>query len=764
MKLLLKNFCCWENKTFEFPENGIVLLTSPSGSGKTSILRAIVFALYGHGQKLVQHGKKNCSVELFYKGLHILRTKGPGRLVVNGSFEDQDAQEFINKSIRNSPLELIYNEQSGYDNFVFMNPQDKLLYLEKIAGSQSNLKTKLKGIIKQRETKVTSGQSEVATLTDLIQKLKISSPDPIDKPDIIVTDSDLQELDEKIKDQTKYQSQYTTLVDRIQYMEKELDSLKTSENKYSQELESYSTINNDNDNLETVETIETIKSKIQEILRYNEYCRIKSELDEQKHLYNSIIKTERDNLESKINTLTNEILKLQFEEIEDWKKQLDIYSTIIKSSEQYTKYKTELDSLDLSEDDNEILDVYKQEIETLERQLSDSTTTYTCPECDTLLQIVDKQLIALKEQKVIDKLSIINTLKETRNKYNSLQSLLNKKQVLLSKINDLRQHVVCDTDLESYVQMYKTTQNDYNTFVRLDTQLDDLHECLENIVEKYEELKHKIYKLEMKTKKLECEKPKDDLKILQEKLIKIESDLKTKNLLEGLLDETRQQLEKLKTNLENLYLQKEQVLKRLESHSNVDYTERLSEYSRNQSQWKGYNEYTKYTTMVDSYSTQHSEKEQELKQSEKELTTALHLKTKITEAETLAVSSVIDTVNTNVQFYLDKFFVADPLQVKIATVHGKKNQVCLELLYKGHDITLQSLSGGEQDRLVLAFQMTFAEICTAPLVLLDECVSSLDQENASNVFEVLQTHCKNMLIILVAHQIVTGAFDSIITL
>ena len=73
MKLKLVNFLCHEDFEIDLGNNGISLLSGHSGSGKTSILKAIFFALFGEGNKLQMYGKTSCSVELNFDDIKILK-------------------------------------------------------------------------------------------------------------------------------------------------------------------------------------------------------------------------------------------------------------------------------------------------------------------------------------------------------------------------------------------------------------------------------------------------------------------------------------------------------------------------------------------------------------------------------------------------------------------------------------------------------------------------------------------------------------------
>ena len=56
MRLILKNFRCHENAEYNIDDSGAVLLAGSSGAGKSTILKAIIFALYGRVRKPTTFG------------------------------------------------------------------------------------------------------------------------------------------------------------------------------------------------------------------------------------------------------------------------------------------------------------------------------------------------------------------------------------------------------------------------------------------------------------------------------------------------------------------------------------------------------------------------------------------------------------------------------------------------------------------------------------------------------------------------------------
>ena len=80
------------------------------------------------------------------------------------------------------------------------------------------------------------------------------------------------------------------------------------------------------------------------------------------------------------------------------------------------------------------------------------------------------------------------------------------------------------------------------------------------------------------------------------------------------------------------------------------------------------------------------------------------------------------------------------------------------------DADLSILSGGELQRVVIAYNLAMSEIFSVPMILLDECTSNLDQELTEIVVKGIKYNCKGKTMIMIAHQVVSGIFDNVISI
>lgn len=137
---------------------------------------------------------------------------------------------------------------------------------------------------------------------------------------------------------------------------------------------------------------------------------------------------------------------------------------------------------------------------------------------------------------------------------------------------------------------------------------------------------------------------------------------------------------------------------------------------------------------------------------------AIKLQEIIKTAEKMAVRDVIEKINLHAQMYLDSFL--DDMSVMLVFDGVKLN---VEVLQDGHDSDLQNLSGGELARVILAFTIALAEINNVRLLLLDECVASLDQESTGQVIDTIKANFRGT-VICIAHQTTVGVFDHVLEL
>jgi DNA repair exonuclease SbcCD ATPase subunit len=137
---------------------------------------------------------------------------------------------------------------------------------------------------------------------------------------------------------------------------------------------------------------------------------------------------------------------------------------------------------------------------------------------------------------------------------------------------------------------------------------------------------------------------------------------------------------------------------------------------------------------------------------------AIKLQEIIKTAEKMAVREVIEEINLHAQMYLDSFL--DDMNVILVFDDVK---LTVDVLQDGHDSDLQNLSGGELARVILAFTIALAEINNVRLLLLDECVASLDQESTGQVIDTIKANFRGT-VICIAHQTTTGVFDHVLEL
>lgn len=812
MKLKLKNFRCYLDSIFDFGDDGILLLSGNSGKGKSTILMAINFALYGSGTKIITFGKTSCKVELEYNNFIITRTKKPNILTVYDSsteqtYEDDTAQGIINEYFGNAFDITSYVQQNAVNSFLLMNPTEKLYFLEKFVFQGidiQEIKDRCQSEIKRRNEELISITSQLELRTEdfktLKKPVKVVFPFKTLKKDLAIKNEYTRYKNTKIlvkKEENKLEKFKSELQDINIYNIK----IKNKEELIENINERIKKINSDDVKYRGDEFLKKHEDILQSILSYKEIVILKDKLKEDEERLDLLIQSEKENMTKEIEELNSKSWKeFTIQEVND---NIEEYEKLLKDTELLFKLKSALKNINCKNvDENslekDILEIksYKDELykhKELLLVLNLQKELYKCPSCEACLKFENNKL-KISTQKIVEENTEIDFVKS---KINELIKIISIKEIRvkddsekLQKQKEINQQI---QDIENkydeqipsidetkntieYLNEYKNSQkqienrksllkqnlknNIYSNSVlifknqiskkneqikeiekHLDKNLeqDGSEEEIRNIVYTEKQNKNKVLKILQETKELNREinihlEEKDKLKHKHEEKYNRICDIPQINVE---IEDCKKNIETLKQTLEN-------------HEQNIQKIEEYKKYKE---------EYDKY---IECKKRLEELQEEEYKKRQKYSASTL-LKEKILQAESITITNIVNSINIHAQEFLDIFFPADPITVRLSafkeTKKSCKPQVNLEIDYKGMEADISMLSGGELSRVVLAFTLALSEIFNTHIILLDECTSSIDQELTSIVIEGIKNVFPNKLIIVIAHQVVSGNFD-----
>ena len=145
------------------------------------------------------------------------------------------------------------------------------------------------------------------------------------------------------------------------------------------------------------------------------------------------------------------------------------------------------------------------------------------------------------------------------------------------------------------------------------------------------------------------------------------------------------------------------------------------------------------------------------------------IRTLVQELSNQAMDETVMAINTTTNILLKEMFDDDieiqlRLHRELKSTNKTKHQVNLQVLY--HSNVYDSpgrLSGGEQDRISMAITLALTKISGAPILLLDECMASLDNEIREKCIYALRNHVDNKTIVHICHEAILGLHDSSVT-
>lgn len=738
MIIKLKNFRCWQDKTFEIPDNGVTLISGNSGKGKTSILQAIYYALYGEGKKIVRNGATSCKVEIIYKDLHIIRSNKPNKLIVNNIYEDNIAQEILYKEFGKNFNIISYIEQDSYKSIMYMSPCDRLNFLESFINENSDLdkiKSNLKLKIREFEDINIKCSGQVEMYNNILTTIKI--PDTVYKPqeehyNINYLKETLQSLYNDVDVLTKIQTK--NIINKNKYDDtiKNIECIEYDISQLERELIDCKFVGDDEyqkliSNLKLLKNNSEYYSKKQEYDKlYKEYTAIKTN---ERLTNDQIKKSIKDELWKKYShqECIDKLRILREQQIEN-KQYTDVYQKLLK------------------------LQSYKDEYESI---LPYTGILTKCPSCECSISIINKNTLILSSKYDESKVSRISEISKYYKEY----------QILSSK--NLKYTANVDLDLNELENYFKNQSNLEDRMKELE--LNNPSPLLQNLFTKCSELKKYIHQLSI-----------PDNTISHETLINLENTFKEQSEVKRLYNRIHLEIETKKSILRTLYNTLSCIsiesddninVKLLDLNSRIQTIETDINHGINVNlHWEKYDEYSVKMSEYNIILFKLEELKKNLSYSEENIKNIYTLKNIITRSETICLENIINTLNIHAQNFLDLFFQETPISVKLVTYKeiktGKtktvKPQIDLQIVYKENETDFSSLSGGEKARISLAFTLALAEMYNSKILMLDESISSLDYETTTDVISTIKYYFTNKIVLCISHQANTGIFDSVI--
>lgn len=818
MKLILKNFRCYENKEIDFGEKGLVLISGQSGTGKSTIMMAIMFVLYDIGTKLISFGKTTTEVSLEIDGYYIKRKKRPNYLELiknEEKYENESAQTIINQIFGKAFETSSYIKQNAINSFVVMSPVEKLEFLEKFAIDIGNIKIKTQQEIKKRNEELIIVQSQYEMAKQYLEKIK--------KPEKVIckfkTDRTIKNQEIKLKNTKVLIKKKQKEIEKIN---EEINETKLLDNEITIKKELITNLNKKIENLSSQEKIfvdekEIIKleNELKQHLRYKNIARLKTKITDDEKKLETIKKHEKEEIQKKINKidLWKDYKKHEIETlIEEQKNILQDLVKLENIQKKLNKYK----NFDKNEI-NKIKDQRKFFIE--ENQLNQNLLNiilmnkeiYSCPSCSVKLKLSENKLQIYDEPECT---TYITTMDNEINIQKKIKSNIEKIKEFDNEVKDLEKFLTLFEELEieknniilnfvhlSELPEKKTVENKinyYNNYMRINIDNEKLLEKLKlNLInEKYSNSYFSFYcELEKLKKELNNELIKIgndynfntnfDEELIREKIYFLKDNHK-KNLqiekeisqLNDDIKNTQLSIDKIKENFDKKFIYRGQIF--LESflfNSKKELKilfDQLEELEKNMVDIQNYKNHLNESKIFNDWSKKVDQLKIDENIKKNKYAAATLFKEKIIQAESLSIINIINSINIHTQEYLELFFPDNPIIVTLCTfkenkkknislkdssLRSSKPQINMEIIYKGMEADISMLSGGELARVVLAFTLSLSEIFNSPLLLLDECTSSLDQETTSIVMEGIKKNFSEKLVISIAHQVISGDFD-----
>ena len=153
-----------------------------------------------------------------------------------------------------------------------------------------------------------------------------------------------------------------------------------------------------------------------------------------------------------------------------------------------------------------------------------------------------------------------------------------------------------------------------------------------------------------------------------------------------------------------------------------------------------------------------------------DLTALLKLRQTAIDVECKQLQCIVNSINDSIAEFLTLLF-DDPITVTLSLYRTLKSDkrtkpsVNLNIVYRGCEFdSISQLSGGEADRISLALIISLCRVSFSPILLLDECFSSLDSNLRELCIKTIRSFLpKTKTVLCISHEDIDGHYDDVIS-
>ncbi len=805
------NFRCHENSTFEIPDAGMTLLSGGNGAGKSTVLLAIIYALYGQYPQKVKkytHGKTTCTVILEYAGMKITRAK-PQQVQVE-IINDSDDTETYEGDAAQSIIERILN--MNYQQFVAgafishrkstsvltMTATEQLNFVSSLTSAQSNVITEIRDKIKQDRKRLHAEKLRAEGELDTLENQKIETETDlvvVPTPDIVRNGTNIDDLRTQIKTLTienrkleKQRDEITTTITQRAKLEKNrkttLDKIATLdvEIKHLEKLLTGIDIP-DNDKIKKLEDeANQLRKTITHYENYIAYLNESSVLTTTIAAFEATTTARINELEALVVDETElESMRVEAEaaELENNEYTLELAGneTIIKNKEiakdaimnTFHKIKNQYDGAKNIKSPKVMIDFIGSLVASIEQKydaaILKSSPKYTCPQCETRVTVHDDRLVECDdlEEDIVDD-AIIKNLKTSINVLRKYSTIIADAAIdFNAKPKELGDKPV---DYKILYQRYLAASNlidEYATLVKK-----SLPDSLLKMKNKLAETK-KTFKetLSLETCKNYVVKLKGDL----ESSIRITEELITKyneyTTNKSLLASKKKSMATLEKSLPDeetpsvilLNKQRDTIVNTI-----VANTKTISDVHAVIDTLREYEDYQKSLSALETLANKIDAVKESQIVLEHELEGNKGLEEATKEAEIILLEEIVNSINEHAKIYLDRIF---PQNVSVRLVcikdhrtQGYKLQFNTVIIYDGYELdSIEELSDGEFQWCDNAFLLAVNDVIGSNILIMDESENCMDVNSNMEVLSMIHDLCGHKMILMVSQSAVRGIFD-----